>query len=885
MLKGNRKNKRLIAIMFFVIVAMVVFCCKGDFQVLKTLAAKTTGYLENTFFKVDEEVKTVYIESDGYEDKIGGDYILEKTADWTGIDSAVIEFNLNSNVLTNGNKKDIIFVMDTSSSMAGEKYELLIEHTTELLRELLRDTENTATVITFDHDVEVLAKYSHDAEAIISKFDSIELGDSTNYYLALREVVQLLKEYKRRNGRDCVVLFLTDGFPTSNNPNQYVQFEIINKKYQFVTVYGIQYEMGVDIKQEIIDVSHRQYAIDINTLRNVLFDAAFDPYYYDGFELVDYIDNEYFYVESVDDIVASNGNVDLVDEDGRQKVIWSIGANQLKTGQVADLKINVKLKAEYVRTEGYYSTNIKEQVSASSNGSTFDTSSNVTPVLKGGYKTIYDMNTPSGCTLDNFEQVNFAFETVEVSQLTPSCDGYLFKGWATDENVSFLNDDYYIMPTHDVTFKATWTKLNIGKEMDGTVATKTTLYKIIEEQAVRDDIASSYVSSSSGINFKNNSSTTNGQGVYELITTKVNDYGYPIYYYRGNVTNNNVLFADFCWKIVRTTDTGGIKLAYNGPAENGTCPGTTTSIGRSAYNTLITSPAYEGYTYGVAYERKSFVPESYSYHYGNSVTYSNGKYTLVDTVKTSSPTTIASRYHYTCASSSTMTCTTVRYIYAIGGGGNIAYYIELTGGKTIAGEFDAMVTNSANTNSSTVKIMIEAWFKENLLNQLELLEDTVWCNDRTVYDYRGWLPDGNAMATASSNNSQSLQFQVYNRVQNTGIPTLKCNPNDSLTVNAGWLTYPIALLTADEYIYAGATKNENTNYYLWTDENNVVMSPYVYQEIPLSPRITNIGSYGEIGSWLLNYKYEIRPAISLKHDAVYLGGTGIADDPYVVLSK
>ena len=41
-------------------------------------------------------------------------------------------------------------------------------------------------------------------------------------------------------------------------------------------------------------------------------------------------------------------------------------------------------------------------------------------------------------------------------------------------------------------------------------------------------------------------------------------YANPVYYYNGAVEDNNVLFAGFCWKIVRTTDTGGVKLIYNG---------------------------------------------------------------------------------------------------------------------------------------------------------------------------------------------------------------------------------------------------------------------------------------------------------------------------------
>ena len=42
------------------------------------------------------------------------------------------------------------------------------------------------------------------------------------------------------------------------------------------------------------------------------------------------------------------------------------------------------------------------------------------------------------------------------------------------------------------------------------------------------------------------------------------NYANNIYYFNGAVENNNVLFADKCWKIVRTTDTGGVKMIYNG---------------------------------------------------------------------------------------------------------------------------------------------------------------------------------------------------------------------------------------------------------------------------------------------------------------------------------
>ncbi len=69
----------------------------------------------------------------------------------------------------------------------------------------------------------------------------------------------------------------------------------------------------------------------------------------------------------------------------------------------------------------------------------------------------------------------------------------------------------------------------------------TGLYKIMAEQAYMDNAKSANITSCSGVNFSEISSDTNGKGVYEIASTK--DDAYPIYYYRGDVTNNNVKFG------------------------------------------------------------------------------------------------------------------------------------------------------------------------------------------------------------------------------------------------------------------------------------------------------------------------------------------------------
>ena len=68
-----------------------------------------------------------------------------------------------------------------------------------------------------------------------------------------------------------------------------------------------------------------------------------------------------------------------------------------------------------------------------------------------------------------------------------------------------------------------------------------------------------------------------------------NTYANKVYYYKGNVQNNNVLFGGFCWKIVRTTETGGVKIVYNGkPFSNSEKQ----ALDESGYTNVVNDPTY-----------------------------------------------------------------------------------------------------------------------------------------------------------------------------------------------------------------------------------------------------------------------------------------------------
>ena len=383
------------------------------------------------------------------------------------------------------------------------------------------------------------------------------------------------------------------------------------------------------------------------------------------------------------------------------------------------------------------------------------------------------------------------------------------------------------------------------------------------------------------IDFGVASSETNGDGVNTISGTE-NDQ-YPVYYYRGNVTDNNVKFANFCWKMVRTTDTGGVKLIYNGvPAEDGSCnnTGTASQIGTSAFNSKYTSPAYVGYMYGTFYTStsKTLTEQTDTYLYGNDVSWDGTNYTLTgDTMSSSSWTTdyntLATKYHYTCFND-TGICENVNYINYFGDA-NKAFYLTLKDGKNIEKAKEEMFTN---TTDSKIKTTIDNWYKANMTSYISKLEDTVWCNDRT-------LTSGPLLSKDTSSTGSSL-FAAYGRNISTFKPSISCtNTRDSFTVDSsngnGKLIYPVGLLTADEYTLAGSgNKGYSIDAYLHTGQYQWSLSP--------SHVSTYAGEFLLYSSGALNGNYfvtdtlGVRPSVSLKPGTYVSGGDGSVSTPYIV---
>ena len=422
---------------------------------------------------------------------------------------------------------------------------------------------------------------------------------------------------------------------------------------------------------------------------------------------------------------------------------------------------------------------------------------------------------------------------------------------------------------------------------DGENAIINDLFNVMKKQAVLDNKKSIYVSSSSGIDFSKISSDTNGKGVY--IRSGTENDTYPIYYYRGAVDNNNVLFANFCWKIVRTTETGGVKLIYNGVPSNGTCnnTGDNTSIGTSAFNANYDSPAYVGYMYGTvySYSTKSMSSVTDTYYYGNDVTYQNGTYTLTNTITSNSWSSIYNtsdgiyNHHYSCFSTSN-TCSNIYYIYYTSD--STAYYITLKNGKKVEDALSEML--DYNTNNSTIKTVIDNWYSENMTNYTNKLEDAVWCNDRSIGAKNGWNPDGGVTSDGLNNNH--LFFAARNRAYSTYSPNLICSRDiDKFTTSTsngnGDLTYPVGLLTVDEVMLAGGKNGtSNDSYYLYNGD-------YFFTESPGAFRVENATmSVACLDGDLIHYNVKnagsgVRLSISLA-SGTEMTGSGTVDAPYIV---
>ena len=538
-------------------------------------------------YSQEVEVKSVEIQSEDYDEP--GSWHITKSAEWVDSGKARVTFDVNSISYPDTKNKDIIMILDVSGSMFGDKIERAKSDAIEIVNYYLADSNNNIALISFSDAAELKSGFTNNKNSMINLINNLVDEGNTNYNEPLLLADVVMEDYVYNSDREPIVLFLTDGFPNEDTPNEVATYQLLKDKYPYITINGIQYEMGNKIIQAIIDVSDNQWIADLNTLNNVLFNASSHIDKYENFVITDYINDEYFYIDSIDDVEVPFGEVKLEEENGVQKITWNLG-NKYILGQNVKMYANLKLKEEYQETTGLYPTNKKEKIISKlpEENEKIEESTN-TPILKNNLLVTYDYNPPTGCELPNKEtEIHYPYQLVYKKTNEHTCNGYLFGGWQIVDddidNIKIINEDVFVMPTHNITLKANWKTVSIAKSMNGEVkGSYMTLYDIMRTASVPDDRSSIYVTSLNGIDFTKDASDTNGKGIYELRNSQVlsDAQDTPIYYLRGKVDNSYVLFGGFCWQIIRTTPDKGIKLIYaDKPTgiNNNQCNGTNKTI-------------------------------------------------------------------------------------------------------------------------------------------------------------------------------------------------------------------------------------------------------------------------------------------------------------------
>ena len=424
-------------------------------------------------FAKEEPVKSITIESENlsYEENKPGSYKITKQAEWIGKGKARITFQVDTKELIKENiNTDTILIIDTSGSMTGDKLDKVKSDSVDLIQKTLQDNNNKIGIIEFNDNASIVSNLSNDISDLTNKINSLTASGNTNYYQALVKLEELLKTYQKEDNKELAVLFLTDGLPNINTPNEVGQYKYLKSEYTYLNINGIQYEMGNTILEGVKKISDKQFIADMNTLNNVLIDASSPRESYIDFEITDYINTEHFNIENQEAITATPGNFTL--DKGTGKTTWNLDG--LSSGTSATLTIDLYLKDEYIDQYNLYKTNTKEEITSEIHGIKENISKTDTPILSNSFTVTYDENTPEGCNVEGEippTKDYSTFNPVKIEQSNLTCDGYEFQGWevVNKEKVSMIGKDYFISDGNDIKLKAIWSKVSLNKSMDGTV--------------------------------------------------------------------------------------------------------------------------------------------------------------------------------------------------------------------------------------------------------------------------------------------------------------------------------------------------------------------------------------------------------------------------------
>ena len=203
------------------------------------------------------------------------------------------------------------------------------------------------------------------------------------------------------------------------------------------------------------------------------------------------------------------------------------------------------------------------------------------------------------------------------------------------------------------------------------------------------------------------------------------------------------------------------------------------------------------------------------------------------------------------------------------------------------GTSNATAIDRSNTNNSTIKGVIDTWYKNNLnTNYGKYISTTaVYCNDRS--NPAGGYNTGNT----------EFYYAARTRLDTNKTPSYDCaTAEDKFTADSstgnGKLKYPIALMTADEVSFAGGLWATNApTWYYYNSANGSstgstwwwLLSPYRWNGNHAYVFRVGGSSYpGYLDGSYVNFAIGARPVISLKSDVLYKTGDGSAESPYEI---
>ncbi|MDO4341416.1 MAG: hypothetical protein Q4C44_01580 [bacterium] len=327
-----------------------------------------------------------------------------------------------------------------------------------------------------------------------------------------------------------------------------------------------------------------------------------------------------------------------------------------------------------------------------------------------------------------------------------------------------------------------------------------------------------------------------------ILASTTDDYG-TSYYFRGAVTNNFVEYANMCWRIVRVTGDGSIKLVlynYNGLTSTNNTPASSTPC--NVTGDTYAYARYDGDTY---------------YSEFNSGKYDNA------------------------------------YVGFMYGAASTSSYVEAhanTNASTILINLNKWYTNVLSKQAN---------FSDSQL------ADTIWCNDKSVvtdatfnperwtlgtnYGYaknKNYYGAAKRLVQASSFSAGGTGPSLICPNDNNGGKLSKFTVSDTTNGNGALSGYAkVGLLTADEIAFAGGTAvTTNSTYYIKGNANSDhwwALSPNGFSGLA---RVWFVnGSSGSLDYSVGNGR-GVRPSLSLVSNIKISSGTGTgtATNPYKI---